>query len=380
MRLVSAWPFILFGLAFSAMVCLHFLLAYRAWRATREETSTNIDPDYVRVEDYFARSFRQKVDNWFQLPSRAAAPDGTRTITKGSELIRISYEAEFPPQSTSEDIQIVQGDFRCRAGCVFHREICVHGDAFIGPGTRMQAIAVDGNLTLDAGVRVARWADSTGDMEIGAHSIVKARVTSGQSVYLHEGVQVQSVFAPAVRSLQKQSGMSSTVGNPPAPEMELPGQGTDAGRTGKRGGVEWKKFSRLSPECWLYDGDLNPDVPCRVTTKLIVKGKCVLAPGSVLEGDLKADGRIVIGEGSVCKGNVIAGGEIRFAPGSRFLGVVHAGKTIRLCRGVVGGASGAKVAAYAADTLWLDEDVLVHGKLASADRVVVTEQAVRRSK
>jgi hypothetical protein len=68
---------------------------------------------------------------------------------------------------------------------------------------------------------------------------------------------------------------------------------------------------------------------------------------------------------------VIAGGDISFGRSSRFLGVVHAGKTMRMSWGVRGGGDGAKVAAFAADTLLLADNVLVHGKVASDDRVAV---------
>src|SRR4030042_2613262 len=106
---MRAWPFVVFAILFAAVVCLHFYLAYRAWRGSREEQATDIDAEYVRMEDYFARSFRQKVAAWLELPAKSAAPDGSRGIRKEHELIRGTSSAEYPPQNRPDDILGVQG-------------------------------------------------------------------------------------------------------------------------------------------------------------------------------------------------------------------------------------------------------------------------------
>ncbi len=372
---MTAWPFIAFAIIFGALVWLHFLWAYRAWRVSRSEASSEIDPDYVRMEDYFARSFRLKVEEWLKLPVKSAAPDGSRIIMKGRECIRISGSMDYPPQSRSDDILVANGAFQCRAGCTFSREIYARDGAVIGAGSQLQAVAVDGNLTMNANVRVARWADCSGEMEIGANSIVCARATAGKAIHLQEGAQVGSAFAPKVSTAALGSVTAELGEIPEAHALELPGSDHRAAVKALGGSVDAKKLSRLSPECWLYNGDLNLAAPLRLTAKLIVKGDCSLAAASVLEKDLKADGLIEIGERSVCKGNVIAGGDIRFGPSSRFQGVTHAGGSMRLCRGVCGGTRDARVAAYASEALEVEEDVTVYGKLASGDRVIVMTQS-----
>jgi len=119
---------------------------------------------------------------------------------------------------------------------------------------------------------------------------------------------------------------------------------------------------------------LEPSAAIQVKTKLIVKGDCILPSGSVVEGDLKVNGIIYVGARSVCRGNVIADGDICFGPSSRFHGIVHAGRTLRLSSGVRGGVEGALVVAYAGETVTLEDDVVVHGKVASGDRVEVVPE------
>jgi predicted acyltransferase (DUF342 family) len=370
---MSGWAFFAFSIVFGAAVCTHFFVAYRAWRTRKGEQPSDIDPGYVRLEDYFARSFRLKVSEWLKLPVSAATPDGTRTIVKGRERIKVSGSLECPPRTRSDEILVVQGSFRCGAGCTFDREMYVREHASIGAGSRLQSLAVEGNLTLGPGVRITRWVDSAGEMDIGPKSVVGVRATAGAVIRLADGAQVGSAFAPIVTTSTKLPEAPEESVEPAAPEHEIPdlrGAGTATGKPVSVG-VRPDKLKELSSDCWLYDGDLKPSAALRVKTGLIVKGECVLPDGSILEGDLKADGRIAIGANSLCRGNVVAGGDISFGRSSRFLGVVHAGKTLRMSWGVRGGGEGMKVAAFAAGALLLADNVLVHGKVASDAQVTV---------
>ncbi len=372
-----AWPFIAFAVIFLMLVCAHFIFAYRAWRTSRGEQSQEIDPNYVRLEDYFARSFRVKVAEWLQLPVHGAMPPGIRIILKGRERIRISGSSMYPPQSKLEDILIVQGSLECGPSCTFNSEIYVKENARIGAQSELQSIAADGNLVLEDGVQVTRWADSSGDLEIGPNALVRVRATAGTTIRMCEGAQVGCAFAPTVRSGHGEPDIVKETTELPVLVLEIPRKKTAEQPAANPGGEGFApdKLRMLSPDCWMYAGDLKPPAPLRVTTKLIVKGDCIIPGGSILEGDLKADGQVEIGPRSVCRGSVIAGGTIRFGAGSRFDGVVHAGKELWLGSGVSGGDEDARVAAYAAETVRLECGVVVHGKLASADHVEVTSRS-----
>jgi len=378
---LTVWLFVAFAIIFGALVYAHFALAYRAWRISRQEQPSDIDPSYVKLEDYFARSFRSKVSQWLNLPVQAAKPDGSLLINKGRERIRVTQSIGFRPQSRSDDILVVRGTFHCRAGCVFSREIYVRGDAWIGAGTRLQSIAADGNVTLGSSVHVARWADSRGDLHVGANSIVRARATAGGILVLGDGAEVGAAFASTVSSVRHGHKEAAETADEPRPRLQIPLVEADGGTGHARPahGVDPGRIKMLGDDSCLYDGDFKPFAGLRVTTKLIVKGDCTIPAGSVLESDLKAKGFVHIGPGSVCRGNVISEGEIRFDGGSRFYGVVHAGKTLRLGSGVCGGRMDASVAAFSADTLFIESGVVVHGKVASGTRVVATSAIGKRS-
>ena len=367
---MNAWPFIAFSIVFAALVSAHFLPAFRSWRISRHEQTSNIDLRYVRLEDYFARSFRFKLSEWLKLSVWAADPDGSRLIRKGKEYIRISDVAEYPAETISNNILAVEGSFKCYEACTFHREIYVRGDASIGSGTQLQSIATDGNLTLGTKVRIARWADSQGNMEIGAKSIIHSRATAGGTLLLKNGAQVKSAFAPLGCTSEKDPDIAAKSNETLPPPIEFPSCATNAENENQCGsGVDPSRLRMLSPDCWIYDGDFRPSKPLRFTAALIVRGNCDIPPGSVLEKDLKSRQSISVGAGCLCRGNVIAEKAIWLGPFSRFCGIVHAGKTLRLCAGVQGGTEKANVAAFAEETLSIEKNVIVYGKLASADLV-----------
>ncbi len=377
---MNVWAFILFATVFSALVAAHFAAACRSWRATRGEEPSDIEPEYVRLEDYFGRSFRVRVSEWLELPPVTALPDGTRVLRKEGEKIRVSAAAEFAPYSVSDEILVVQGAFRGGAGCVFRREILAHGTARIGAGSRLQAVASDGDLFLGAGSRVARWVDCRGAMEIGPQCTVRSRATAGAVIRLRKGARIASAFAPTVLSAFDGRDPEVAEEKLPEPEQEFPLPDPAAADRRRRAklGLDPALLAQLGPDGGLYRGDWKPSAPLRLRVKMVVKGDCAFPAGSLLEADLKADGNVDIGAGSACLGNIVAGGNVRFGRGCRFYGVVHAGGRLHLEAGVRGGRPEAWAAAYSADELTVDDGVIVHGKLASGTFVLAGAETKRR--
>jgi len=365
------WQFIIFAFIFAALTYAHFLLAYRSWRIYRFEQATDIDQSYVRLEDYFARSFRLKVSEWLCLPDSKPNPDGTICIRKGNETILVSNDLDYPPQIHSDEILIVRGSFRCLAGCVFNREIYIQGDAKVGAGTQLQAIAVDGNLILGHHIQVMRWVDCQGSMEIGEKSIIHSRATAGKSLLLQNGTQVKSAFAPLVHTFGVGAGQSAKFEQAAPPEINFPAGILNLENESPSSlTLDSKLLKKLSHDCWIYNGDFRPSQPLRVETKLIVQGDCDIPSGSILEKDIKSKRSLSIGAGSICRGNLISDHAMWIGHSCQFYGIVHAGQTLRICAGARGGTENSNVSAFAEETLTVEENVIIHGKLASGDYVI----------
>jgi predicted acyltransferase (DUF342 family) len=373
---VIQWRFILFVIIFAGLLYLQFFLAHRQWKKIKGRQTSEIDVGYVRMEDFLAQSFRRKVKEWLQLPCTASG-ERERTILKGRETIRvITGGFEFGSGQQCDDILVVEGDFACGANCLFAREILVKGNARIGPGTQLQSMAVDGNLALGSDVKVARWLDSTRELTIGANCLVGARVTSTGLIRLGPGAQASSMYAPQVVS----TAWNGTFLSRETPEMgKLPviafsEAAIAAPESLEAAGFDVKKLIQLGADSWLYKGDLHLLAPLRLKTKLVVKGKCDLPEGCVLEEDIHADGSLNIGANSVCRGNLISGKHIHLGPGCRFAGLIHADGSVRLgygSRGFKDLNDEAMVVAYAGEVLEVEKDVAIQGKLAAGGRVIV---------
>jgi hypothetical protein len=373
---VIPWRFFLFTGLLVLILYLHFYLAHRQWRRLKGRPSLEIDVNYVRMEDCLPQSFRLKVKEWLQLP--AVTVTGTeRTILKGNERIRATGPMAIGDRHESDAIWVVDGDFSCGSGCEFFREIYARGSARIGHGSRLQSLAADGNATLDDGVTAARWLDSTGEMILGTDCRVGARVTSRTTVRLGMGSRVLSVFAPRVSTPGSNGSPSSQ--DPPMSddlvEIPPPDESSTAEQALLDAGVDPKKVVRMSADSWSYAGDLTPSRPLRVGAKLIVKGRCHLPPRSGVLHDLKADGSLHIGRGGFCEGNLVAGGDIYLAPECRFAAVVHAFGSILVSEGTRGVGKEAPVVAYAGDGIWVENNVVICGKLASPGGVMVVDAA-----
>jgi predicted acyltransferase (DUF342 family) len=313
------------------------------------------------------------VKEWLQLPSTIAS-DRERTILKGRETIRvITGGIEFGSGEQCDDILVVEGDFACGSGCLFAREILVKGNARFGPGAQLQSVAVDGDLALGWDVKVARWLDSTRELTIGANCLVGARVTAAGIIRLGPGAQAASMYAPQVATVAWDGAFQSKE----TPEMaKLPVIAFSADAIAAResleaAGFDVKRLIQLGSDSWLYKGDLRLLAPLRLTTKLVVKGKCDLPDGCVLEADVHADGSLNIGANSVCRGNLISGKDIHLGTGCRFAGLIHADGSVRLGQGTRGFKDDGMVVAFAGEVLEVERDVAIKGKLAAGGRVIV---------
>ena len=85
---------------------------------------------------------------WLQRPRTILPKTGEIIVMKDAERLRVTGSVEYEPYTNIDDILIINGDSSCRASCLFQREIYVKGNCAIGPGSKAQAIAVDGNLEL----------------------------------------------------------------------------------------------------------------------------------------------------------------------------------------------------------------------------------------
>jgi len=365
--------FLLFSLFFCAVFYLHFSMAHRAWRKIKGRESAELDMGYVRMEDYFGQSFRAKLAVWIKtLPRATNSSTGLQVFDKGNERIFVAGGAQYPAGRKEREILVIEGDFACGRDCDFEKEVMVKGNCAIGPDTQMQALAVDGTLHLGQGSRVRRWADAVKHLTVGQDTVVASRVTSRTSIEFLPGAQALSLFAPEVFTEGRHEN-ELQIEVAPASVAQLPHLDKDAKAMH---GYDPAKLFSMGGNTFLYNGDLHLTAPLHLRAPFVVRGNFSCPKESLLEADVKAYGSIAIGAASVVKGNLTAGRDIILKPNTYFQGLLHAGAAMRLSRGVRGLRDKLPVAAYAAGVMTVESNVVVNGKLASAQRVVALSTPV----
>lgn len=359
--------FLLFSIAVFLIYYLHFVVAQRAWRRLKGVQSNEIDLHYVRVEDYFGKSFRAKMQDWMELPALESSTANLREIEKGNEKLFVAPVAAYPDSIRESGILAVEDTFTCGANCRFLREIYAKQSADIGVNSKLQAIAVDGDLTLRQGVEVVRWVDARGVLDIRDRCRVGARATSTGKIRLGLDSRCLSLFAPEIETQGRQEAVVS-LQLARAGSILIPPPENEDGTLAEQDGINLKKLHRMSADTWIYEGDLEFQEPVHLRANLVVMGKFVCGEASLLEGDVRAR-TIEVGAVSLCKGNLVAERELLLGRRATFQGVLHAGGMMRLARGVRGFNVAHPVVAFSGARLAVEPNVVVNGKLSSNEYV-----------
>ena len=114
------------------------------------------------------------------------------------EKVFVVGSITYPADRNESGVLIIEGDFNCGVACEFERELMIRGNANIGAGSNLQAIAVDGELELLPNVVVRRWIDAGGAVKIGADSTIGSKVCSRKSILFEPGAEAASLYAPVI--------------------------------------------------------------------------------------------------------------------------------------------------------------------------------------
>lgn len=360
--------FLIFSVVFLAIFYVHFFLAHRAWLAIRGKQSSELDMGYVRLEDYFGQSFRRKLKHWLAtLPSATNSTAGLRVYDHGNERIYVAPPVQYPGGRVEKEILVTEGAFTCGPNCDFRNELMVKGDGEIGEGTSLQAIAVDGALQLGEGVTVRRWVDAAGKLTIGADTAIHSRATSRTAIEFLPGAYAQSLFAPEIAT-EGRNDESVALSAERGALVQIPHRAGETPRASH--GFDPAKLFSMGGGTYFYEGNLDVTAPLHLRAPLVVRGHFSCGKESLLETDLKAHGNITVGAASVVKGSLVADGNLVLKHDVYFQSLLRAGGEMRLCFGVRGLREKLPVAAHATRVLTLESNVVVNGKVSSANRVV----------
>ena len=382
---------LLFFLFFS--VSLYF--GFREWRQPSDASPLPMDVDYIRVENYFGRSFRAKMQEWLAEaePNGVAAgdlSDAVQRVTPGGEHLLLLPGGRIGNGRTGighigneeEELIYSEGDLTLADGAIFRREIYCQGNLETEAGVRLQSVAADGDMVLGADNDVARWVDAQGGIVIRGGTVVGSRASSLVLIELERGVSVQSLYAPIISTARfgstAQIGAHPDSGDSPDGEdfpflsaiqsgaKKQSGNGGSSGdKKAKPQFLEGVRCAQLDSGTWLVQDDLSLPAGTRIEDNLVVKGVLTSGPGCIFLKDVKA-ARLELGERSHALGNLAAEDQLRVGEGSFVARNIAAGSNVRLAAGARVGRPESLAVVSAGGEIILEQDVTVCGKVIAS--------------
>lgn len=360
--------YLLLVLLFFLFFSVSFYFGFREWYRPLDAAPLPIDVEYVRIENYFGRSFRAKMQQWLAeaQPNGLAAPPrpaGALLTTPTGEQLLTVPGGRLEGQDEEDELVFCEGDLTLAAGATFRREIYCRGRLETEAAVQLQAAAAEGDVILGSESDVARWVDAEGKIVLRSGTVVRSRVSSSASIELEQQVQVQSLYAPVI----------STGGYKPAPHPDgNPGvagppvipKASETAPAAVPAYLQGVRCSQLSPDTWLVQDDLDLASGSRVLSNLIVKGTLRSGSDCHFDGDIKAS-RIQLGNRNRVWRNLVSEGSIEVGEASIVAKNVVAETNIRLSSGVRVGQPESPVAVCAGGNVILEQNIAVCGKVAA---------------
>jgi cytoskeletal protein CcmA (bactofilin family) len=298
---------------------------------------------------YFARNFRQYLEKQMAaLPREAQAGDFFGRLPDGTQFIRVHKAAEALEREAAEGAQnrlvVVDAPLTLKGGETFLMEVYARAPLTGGPGAVYRAVYAERELALGEGTRVLRWAHAGGRMVVGAHSVLRGRVTSDTAVVLGGDVVFERIGAPVIAV--------GTVQEPPPAPPSLPKA------------FKLPKGARRVGDHVRVEGDLEVPEGVRVTSSLVVSGRLRIGLGAIVEGSVKAHGDIELADEAQVRGAVVTKTRLMTGAGAWIGGPAIAEERIRLGKDtLVGGPD--LPATVSAPEIELASGATVYGQISA---------------
>jgi cytoskeletal protein CcmA (bactofilin family) len=272
---------------------------------------------------YFARNFRQYLEKQTAaLPREAQAGDFFGLLPDGTQFLRVHKTADALTREAEEGTQsrlvVVDTPLTLKGGETFLMEVYARAPLVGGPGAVYRAVYAEQELTLGDRSRVLRWAHAGGRMVVGAHSVLRGRITSDTAVMLSGDVVFERIGAPVIAV--------GAVQEPPPTPPSLPKA------------FKFPKGARRVGDHVRVEGDLDVPEGLRVTSSVVVSGRLRIGLGAIVEGSVKAHGDVDLADEAQVKGAVVTRTRLMTGTGAWIAGPAIAEERVRLGKNtLVGG-------------------------------------------
>lgn len=286
---------LLTGLLLLALLLLVLAPALRELFWPTDVAPLNVPRNHDNAAARFADNYRARLEQTLGAPLPAALlqPGATaRTAQLGLHWCPPGHQvsqASLPLVGAGE--LTLPPDFQHR------HEVYAAGDLVLGRNALTRAAYAEGDLRLEAGARVTRWAHAR-HVVLGSDSQVGARVTASHSILLAQGARFLRARAPKISA-----ATDATI----APRVPIPWTADARPRFNGGPGVHHDEACGR----WRVPGTLSLPPGTEVNGDLIVHGDARLGANCVVHGSLKVHGRLALGPDCVIDGACVVTGEVQ---------------------------------------------------------------------
>jgi predicted acyltransferase (DUF342 family) len=306
-----------------------------------------ISMDYLRNPRYFGKSFKR-------LLHRATAgftlSPGMRDVQLSkNEKVELTHSIKIPADKEINHIIYTIGNLISGNQVQFKKEVYVTGDASIGPNNTLQALAGDGNISIEEGVKFQRWLDGEGNIEVGRNCSLGISVSSGGRLRLAE----DCIF-------RRLNGMPIITGNQIAATADIPGRSSLSGELLTPSTAFIRKKDTFIP----HGTVINDNVVFRQDVKI--------GSDSILKGTIKSYGKIILEDNVTIDGNIFADGDIFIGRKAKIGGHIFSQASICISEQTIISSPEKIKSVIGKKSVKIEKDVVIYGYVTTeGDGIVI---------
>jgi hypothetical protein len=330
--------------AFIALVLLFilpFIPGARELLKKRDSSPLFINNEYFKDPRYFALSFRKLILS--SLGGPATHEHICDTTLSKKEKIHVVENGRFTGGTVLRDVLYVIHDLYSEAGVLFNKEVYVRKAVHIGEANRLQALACDGDVHLQAGTQFYRWLDAGGNITVDGPCALGVRTTCAGVLSLARHSTFMKLYGFPIQIAPAQT---ANIDEPP---------------------VHSEIFDNKPPERYLYNIQAASLIDCCI----ICDESVTIGDHAVIRGHVKTHKRLVIGAYVLITGNVFAEGDIEIGSHSRVLGTIFSQAHVVVKQGVQVGIRGRIKSIIGKKSVQMEAGVRVYGYIMTEGKGLV---------
>lgn len=303
---------LLFAVLLVLLFLIPFLPGFRELVIKEDVAPLFIDMDYRKEPRYFGAAFKKLLLN--ALKSGVIKPGQHEITLSRPDTVEVFDTANISQGRIMRDICFVRQDMHSGSKVLFGKEVYVQGSAYVGEANQLRALACDGDVHLQSGVKFVRWLDAEGSIRVEAGGDLGICASSGSRIVIAGECSFKRLYGLPVITGDDNRGLADN--------------------------------QELGPEhAIVFDDKVERDISsiseyAHKDSSIITAKSLVIGEGAWIRGDIKTHGSLTARRGATITGNIFAEADIHLDNGCRVLGSIFSQGSICLGEGVIIGCKG----------------------------------------